>query len=89
MGFFLEMLERREFKGRRGEVKLDIEGGYWGYRRFVRVFRFCFKSREKLLRILSRKGDGYIFISKRFFSLLGFSVKLVEFIYLVAIMGIN
>lgn len=47
-------------------------------------------SREKPLRISRKKGDGPIYILKRFPNSLALSVKIVEFIHLLVVtMGIN
>lgn len=47
-------------------------------------------SREKPLRISRKKGDDSIYILKRSSNLLALSIKIVKFIYLLAMtMGIN
>lgn len=71
-------------------MKLEVQGGEDGTGGSVKEVCLSRKSHERPLRISSNKRDDEIYILKTSSNLLALSVKLVEFMYLLAvIIGIN
>lgn len=74
----------RELKGRPCKMGLKAQGENWWAEDIVREFCLHLMSHGKPLRISSRKRDVYIL--KRSFNLLALIVKLVVFMYPLAVM---